>query len=96
MAVVTDADLERLADLVAERIAPRPILVDTRGAASMLGMSGDVFRRDVAPHVACVRRGAAGKGKGRAVRLYVVRDLEAWATSHATRIADGLTETRER
>lgn len=87
---MTAQDLEQLADLVAERIAPPPILVDTRTAAAMVGMSADTFKRDVSPFVKCVRRGTGGKGQGRAIRLYVVADLHRWADENATRIADDL------
>lgn len=82
-------DVDRLADALAARMT-RPILADTRTAAAMLGMGVDAFRAHVAPHVGCVRRGTAGKGQGRALRLYRVADLERWADEHATRIVDEL------
>mgnify|MGYP001273039836 CR=1 FL=1 len=90
---MTDAELIRLADLVAARLGndgvPR-ILLGRRDAARSLGMSTDTFAQLVAPHVGCVRRGTGGRGGGRAIRLYRVVDLDAWAAANATRISDDL------
>lgn len=89
---MTDAELARLADLVADRLGPDVprILLGRRDAARSLGMSTDTFAQLVAPHVGCVRRGTGGRGGGRALRLYRVADLETWAAANATRIADDL------
>ena len=69
-------------------VSSPPTMVNTAQAARMLGMGRDLFRDEVAPNVKCFRRGAAGKGQGRAVRLYLVEDLQRWAAENADRIAD--------
>lgn len=89
---MTEAELHQLADLVAERIGPDVprILLGRRDAARALGMSTDTFAQLVAPHVGCVRRGTGGRGGGRALRLYRVEDLDAWARANTSRLADDL------
>lgn len=66
------------------------ILLGRRDAAHALGMSTDTFAQLVAPHVGCVRRGTGGRGGGRAMRLYRLDDLDAWAAANATKMADDL------
>ena len=82
----------QLAELIALQLIahPSPVLVNTSTAARMVGMGVDSFRREVAPHIKCVRNGEAGRGKGRAVRLYLVADLQRWAEQTAERMTDDL------
>ncbi len=91
MMTVSDNTAE-LAELIALHLIahPAPVLVNTSTAARMVGMSVDSFRRKVAPHIKCVREGEAGRGKGRAVRLYLVADLQRWAERTAERMSDDL------
>jgi hypothetical protein len=85
-------DTAELAELIALHLIanPAPVLVNTSTAARMVGMGVDRFRREVAPHIKCVRDGEAGRGKGRAVRLYLVADLQRWAERTATRMSEDL------
>lgn len=69
-------------------VAVPPIMVNTKQAATMLGMSPKVFGREVAPYVKALRRGEAGPGKGRALRLYYVEDLQRWARENSERITE--------
>ena len=91
MMTVSD-DTAELAELIALHLIanPAPVLVNTSTAARMVGMGVDRFRREVAPRIKCVRDGEAGRGKGRAVRLYLVADLQRWAERTAERTSDDL------
>lgn len=59
--------------------APR-IALRTGEAAAALGVSEDFFAAEIAPHVACVRRGR--------LKLYAVRALEAWVEENAERLLE--------
>jgi hypothetical protein len=86
-----DELIEALGKAIGDRLivvnAP-PIMVKTAEAARMLGMGEDLFRREVAPDIRRWGRGRAGKGEGRAVRLYLVDDLRRWAAENADRMGD--------
>jgi hypothetical protein len=62
--------------------APPPrVATGANGGAAMLDMSRDHFLRHVAPNLRVIYSGRR--------RLWLVRDIEAWAEQNAARTLDG-------
>ena len=55
----------------------RPLALNKRDAAAVLGVSIDSFERHVQPELRCIRRGK--------LRLFAVSELERWLDRNAAR-----------
>lgn len=59
-----------------------PVCVRAEDAAAAMGVSRDFFDKEIAPEIACARRGR--------LRLYSVESLREWARANSTRVTDDL------
>ena len=81
----TQVDL--LADVIAQRVASRPLATDVAGACHLLGVSWDYWAEHIAPDIPQVRRGRR--------RLIPIAELEKWLVANAESVTDTITKTIE-